>query len=155
MRVAFVGIGGHGAISIRPGDGLFMLATIFGWPWAAGMLIGEFVASYFPMFGGYGFLDAVKQLITCLVKYPVIILMVKEFDPTVSKISVFLTIGAMDVLIGNLICATYLNLLYQIPIVAFIVGSVPGSIINEVVLGAFLVFGLKRAGAHFLPARSG
>jgi len=155
MRIAFVGIGGSGAISIRPGDALFMLATIFGWPWAMGMVIGEFVASYFPIFGGYGFMDAIKQLITCLIKYPVIILMVKEFDPTVSKLRVFIAIGAMEVLIGNLICATYLNILYQIPIIAFIVGSVPGSIINEIALGAFLVFGLKKAGAHFLPARSG
>ena len=155
MRYVFVGIGGSGVISIRPGDALFMLATIFGWPWAAGMFIGEFVASWLPMFGGYGLADGIKQLITCLIKYPMIILMVKEFDPTMSKLRVFLAIGAMEVLIGNLICATFLNLMYQMPIVAFIVGSVPGSIVNEIGLGAFLVFGLKRAGAHFLPARSG
>ena len=155
MRIAFVGIGGPGAISIRPGDGLFMLAAIFGWPWAVGMTIGESLASWLPMFGGYGFADGVKQLITCLIKYPVIILMVKEFDPTVSKVRVFVTIGAMEVLIGNLICATFLNLLYQIPMMAFIIGSVPGSIVNEIVIGALLVFGLKRSGAHFLPARSG
>ena len=116
------------------------------------MMLGEVLASYLPIFGGYGFLDAMKQLLTVAVKYPIIIAMVREFDPKLSKIWVFAAIGGVEVLIGNLICATYLNILYQIPIVAFMVGSVPGSIVNEIVIGAAVVFGLKRAGAHFLPA---
>lgn len=153
LRYVFVGIGGHGALSIRPADAMFMLASLFGWPWGAGMVFGEFIASYSPVFGGYGFLDAMKQLLTCLIKYPVIILLVKKFDPKLSKPWTFLFAGAMVVLIGNTICATYLNILYQIPIMAFMIGSVPGSIVNEIVISFFVVFALRRAGAHFLPAK--
>jgi len=154
MRFAFVGIGGHGAISIRPGDALFMVATVFGWPWATGMFIGESLASWLPMFGGYGIPDALKQMLTCAVKYPVMIAMVKQYDPELKKYGIFLAIGGVVVMIGNLICAAYLNILYGIPFLAFLIGSVPSSIINEIFIAGMLVFGLKKAGAHFLPARS-
>jgi len=154
LRAIFAAIGGHGAVTFRPADALIILTVLFGWPWAVGIALGGFVASYFPMTGGYGFIDALKQLFVDIVAQPILIWAYKKYDPLVEKFWFYILANTTYILWSGFVVGIYLNILYGIPIIAFVIGCLPTSFLNQGVLSTILIQGLRRAGAHFLPARS-
>jgi len=153
LRFIFVGIGGHGAFSIRPADSLWMIAVLFGYPWAAGLMVGGFVSSIFPMFGGYGLLDALKEIPLQIPMYLVIFYIYKKYDPQVKNDLMFWVVAFARTTWSVFYVGVYLYILYQIPIVGFFAGSAITAYLNEVVVSYFAVKALKTAGAHFLPMR--
>jgi len=155
LRFVFVGIGGSGIFSIRPADSLWMMAVLFGYPWAAGLMIGGFVASLLPMFSGYGLLDALKEIPLQILMYLVIFYVYKKFDPQVKKDWFFWVVGLARTTWSMFYVGVYLYVLYQIPIVGFFAGSAITAYLNEVLVSYIVVKGLKASGAHFLPMNSG
>ena len=153
LRFVFAGVGGSGAFSIRPADVLWMLAVLFGYPWAAGMMIGGFVSSLLPMFGGYGLLDALKEIPLQIPMYLVIFYIYKKFDPQVRKDWLFWVVALARTTWSVFYIGVYLYILYQVPIAASFFGFVITAYLNEVLLSYLVVKGLKAAGAHFLPMR--
>lgn len=154
LRAIFAAIGGHGAVSFRPADSLIILTVLFGWPWGIGIMLGGFVSAYFPMTGGYGFIDALKQLLVDIIAQPILIWAYKRYDPHVSKFWFFILANTTYILWSGFVVGIYLNILYEIPIIAFVIGCLPTAFLNQGVLSAILIRGLKARGAHFLPARS-
>lgn len=155
LRFVFVGVGGSGIFSIRPADALWMMAVLFGYPWAAGLMIGGFVSSLLPMFGGYGLVDALKEIPLQIPMYVAIFYAYKKFDPQVKKDWFFWVVGLARTTWSMLYVGVYLYVLYQMPIVAFFTGSAITAYLNEVLVSYLVVKGLKAAGAHFLPMKNG